>query len=290
MKSEEPRQHGGVTKRIVSQMLAALALLAGFVTAIHAANNPKPACPDVLEVGYPPDGLTAGGKRGINREVIDALAKRSGCRFRSVEMPAARATAELERGTLHIAGGRWFQTAEREKYAWFAHFQASKILAITRADDRRLHQATDLTNNGQVIIGIVPGFKHSPTIDPLLERVSLKDPKRLMYFKDREVLFQALQLGRVDVIFVQREVYARFAARPGTLPTQASDIMPREKPQQGGLMLSRTYFSAAEAEKWRTMVSSMCLDCMILSIFRHYFDATPDDLACHQQLESRDAR
>ena len=290
MKSTRTRQPGRMTNQMITPLLGAVVLFAGFVLASHAANAPKPACPDTIEVGYPPDGLTEGGKRGINLEVMDALSNRSGCRFRATEMTASRAASELERGTLHMAGGRWFQTPEREKIAWFAHFQATRTLAITRADDPRLRLIADLQNDNQLVIGRVPGFRHNPTIDAELDGVARNNPKRLANFRDRETLFMALQLGRVDVIFLPREVQSRLSARLGTLPVRARDLTPNEKPQPGGLMLSRTMFSHEEAEKWLALVHAMCLDGTILSIFRRYFDASADDLACHHRVEERKSK
>lgn len=65
--------------------------------------------------------LYSDGYGGIDDDVQQELARRSGCMFETSLRPRERIWVELERGTLDMAGSG-LQTPARNKFAYFAHY------------------------------------------------------------------------------------------------------------------------------------------------------------------------
>ena len=165
-------------------------------------------------------------------------------------MPAKRVMAELEEGRLHMSG-RFFQTPEREAYLWFAHVQRTKVRAWFRRDRVSGSQVLDLPQSRNMLVGITAGF---------LE---------------------------FDVVFLPAAVIDELSETEGedTQLLDSVDFAPDERGAEGGIVLAKKRFDQAEAEKWRRLISGLCTDGSILRVFRKYFDATEEDLACSSSPE-----
>jgi len=61
-----------------------------------------------------------GKEHGVDKDIVDALAKRSGCRFETQLMARARIWADLASGNLDMSVSG-IETPERGQFAWFAH-------------------------------------------------------------------------------------------------------------------------------------------------------------------------
>lgn len=68
--------------------------------------------------------------QGIDKESVDALIKRSGCRFDAQVLARARIWADLASGDLDMSVSG-IQNPERDKFAWFApYLSASEAAAL----------------------------------------------------------------------------------------------------------------------------------------------------------------
>lgn len=272
--------HPGPTRRRAPAILWWLPFIL-ILAPLTARSQELPSCPGKLLFGLIPDGLPATRGPGINAELVAALGTRSRCPIELVEMPALRVEEELRQGRLHMSA-RFFETPERARFAWFAHFQATRHVAafVPGRLKQPLRRASDLLAEGGPVMGVVLGFRHGPAIDAMLAEVRARQPARITEFADRATLHAALLAGRVDVIFMPPEVLARLR-RPGSDPPVATvDVTPDEPRQTGGLVLSRALFDAREAGAWRALVRRLCEDGTVLAIFRRHFEATREDLAC----------
>lgn len=266
---------------LFAPVLAICGLAAG--AGIAAAQQQTAAdslCPKLLDFALMPDGIGTPA-HNINRDVVSLLEKETGCRIRIVEMPFARANEELKAGTIHMSG-RYFETPERRTYLWFAHFQRTKTYEVHDPAQLSAARLGNLVEDREITMGVVRGFSHGEAIDGQLAKVRAVDPGRIIEFRDRETMFEAFLARRVDVVFLPSSVAhvlsQAYKVPDGKLAFRDPD--PGTAGRPGGLVLSKAYFSAEQARGWQDVVSRICRRGDILRIFKDYFPATDEDLAC----------
>ena len=73
-----------------------------------------------------------GQEKGIDKDIANELAKRSGCAFAPQIIPRARAFAQIEGSQLDMIVTAT-SSPERERSAWFVPFAATKIYTLIPA-------------------------------------------------------------------------------------------------------------------------------------------------------------
>ena len=260
-----------------------MSLLAGPARASGAAA--QGLCDGPLDFGNISDGLGT-SNRNINADLVRLLEERSGCKIRTILMPAKRVSAELQDGTLHMSA-RFFQTPERDAFLWFAHIQRTKMLAWFRSDRLSPAEANDFLASDRLTLGVTTGFSHSPAIDALVADWRVRHPGNTVEFPDRKALLQGLLDGRVDVVLLPASTVEELS--PGmnaaNVPLVSLDLAPGEPGAPGGIVFSKKLFDANAAAKWQALVAGLCEDGAILRVFQDYFKATEEDLACTLRKE-----
>lgn len=143
-----------------------------------------------------PDGRVG----GLQIELHQALLQRLGCKLQLVEMPFARALAELQLGRLDLLPGA-FDRPERRAFAWFSQplIQVRNLLYV-RAGERQRIEGKDLATlvAEGCRIGVQVGVVYGPEFAELL-----KDPvavARLHAVPRRQSLWLMLERGRIDAV------------------------------------------------------------------------------------------
>ena len=250
------------------------------IPAYSTETKPDNLCPNAIHFGLV-EGSRQKDGRSLDVDVVNALSNLTGCRFVIEELPYRRIEAQLKTGGIDMSS-RWFETAERQSYGWFAHYQNTKNLAIF---DQRILNAADLINienNQKISIGTVKGFKYGTSIDYLISEVKKKQPDRLTEFRDRETQFNGLILGRAQIIFLPLDIFHELRQKnPGNSGgLQSLDIFPSDKAEPGGLIMSKKTFSKELAIEWQAKLNVLCESGTILTIMQSYFPATTADVAC----------
>lgn len=264
--------------RATSMVVAALALMT--LPAAAKGTEPPGLCNGLIDFGNISDGLGT-ANRNINADLVRLLETRSGCRFRTVLMPAKRVTAELRDGTLHMSA-RFFQTPERDEFLWFAHVQRTKMLAWFRSDRVSREEAAAFTTSNRLTLGVTVGFTHSRAIDDLVAKWRQDHPQNTVEFPDRKSLLQGLLEGRVDLVLLPASTVEELSPAMNTanVPVSSVDLVPDEPGAPGGIVFSKKLFTAEAAAQWQAIVAELCEDGSILRVFQDYFKATEEDLAC----------
>ncbi len=108
---------------------------------------------------------------GIDKDIVDELIKRSGCKFETQVMARARIWADLANGALDMTVSG-IQTAERDRYAWFAHFLTMKNYALVRhANDAKVQSADDFLKQPKLKFDVVRAFRHGEQQDQWLDQL-----------------------------------------------------------------------------------------------------------------------
>ena len=212
------------------------------------------------------------GPTGIDKDIVDELTRRSGCKFETQVLARARIWAELANGGLDMSVSG-IQTPERDQFAWFARYLSMKNYAVLGAT---VPQGTDSAENfirkTQLQFGAVRAFKHGSEQDKWLDE--LRAANRVQDSANVETLFKKLKEGRIDALFSQPAVYGKNLADLGLQQsTRIQDWTPGEKGVPHGLILAKSRFNAAQANAWQALVSSMRADGTLKRIYAKYLSA-----------------
>jgi polar amino acid transport system substrate-binding protein len=137
---------------------------------------------------------------GVIVDLHEALLQRMGCRAQLVEMPFARALAELQLGRLDLLPST-FDRPERRSYARFSQptLQIRNLLFVRREDLAKLRgQSLAQLVAGGWRIGAQVGVVYGPAFAELL-----KDPAaaaKLVTVPQRQGLWQMLERSRIDAV------------------------------------------------------------------------------------------
>lgn len=216
-----------------------------------------------------------GQARGSDKDILEELIKRSGCRFETTVMVRARIWADLASGDLDMSMSG-IQTPERDKFAWFAPYLTMKNYAIVDVDvARKVRQSSDFLAQPTLQFGVVRTFKHGDYHDRWLD--TMRAAGRVQESTDVETLFRKLKERRVDAIFSQPPTYRKKIADLGMESRiQVQDWTPGEKGVPHGLILAKSRFDEKDAEQWRALIERMRKDGTLKKIFSRYL---PEDEA-----------
>ncbi|MEI7430038.1 MAG: transporter substrate-binding domain-containing protein [Betaproteobacteria bacterium] len=210
-----------------------------------------------------------GEEKGINKDIVEELRKRTGCRFVTQEMSFARIWADLASGDLDmsISGIR---SPERDKSLWCASTIASKNYTVIRtALSAKIHSAEDFMSNEKLQFGVVRGYTHGVELDRWLE--TARKENRVEESASVDVLFEKLKAGRIDAIFSFPFVYRKILLdqkMEGDFVIQ--DWAPKDKGIIGCIMLNKNRFSENEAKRWQALVRKIHDDGTLKRIFNRY--------------------
>lgn len=140
------------------------------------------------------------GVSGIDADIVRTVLDRMGCEVVFVEMPWARALAELKSGRVDIVSGA-FDTPERRQYAYYsAYGQSVPNVLFMRAEDAKDTRISSFVDflESDLILGGQVGVNYGPEYFQALRSGVLGE--RLYLVPDRELLWRMLDRGRVDAV------------------------------------------------------------------------------------------
>jgi len=205
---------------------------------------------------------------GIDKDLVDELQKRSGCRFDIQVQARARTWEELRTGALDMATSA-LETPERDQVDWFEPYLRIKNLAVLPDDvGKSVKNAADFLAQPKLILGVVRGFKHGEDYDRWVDR--LRRDNRVIEYVDAELLFLNLAAHRVDGAIADPLVY-HLLLEPAQLNRMTiEDWIPSQPGDSVNLVFSKAHFDRARIEAWRGLIRQMSADGTIADIFRRY--------------------
>lgn len=246
------------------------ALLAAAASAFAEAGLPR--CPVTISFALFEHGqiYSAVSDRGIDKDLVEELARRSGCRFEVVVKPRARIWHEIESGKLMMTGSG-IPNETRRQFAWFITYAALKNYVMVRTT-LGANSAQQFEANPELLLGAVRSYKHGVRIDEFLDR--LRDQKRVVEEPDLRNVYLNFLRKRTDAIFVEPLVMTTYQAEMASQePVRIEDWFPDEKPFRSGLVLSRRHFSDEDVKSWQRLISEMQSDGTLRRIFSRYLPA-----------------
>ncbi len=143
---------------------------------------------------------------GIDIEIIDELAKRTGCRFRQVHESRVRIWAMLEAGKLDMSVSG-IPTPERGKFARFVPYVGThNYILMDRATADSVPSLDAFLADSRLRLGIVKSFRHGPVLDAWIEK--LRAQGRVYETSDFTGLVNLFKIGRVHAMPAQPPSWA----------------------------------------------------------------------------------
>lgn len=212
------------------------------LTLLIAAGMPAAACEKTLRWNEDPPFAMRGADgevTGLTVDMVRENLRRMGCSVRLVEMPWARALAELEAGRLDILPGT-VRTPERERFAHFSRpgSQSGNVLFTHARDAGRWHFAElkDLRGSG-FRLGAQIGVNYGPEFERLMADPAFS--QQVTRSSTRRNLWLMMDAGRLDGV----------VASEATGRTELARLGLQERIRTSGLALPRGTASVAFSRK-----------------------------------------
>jgi polar amino acid transport system substrate-binding protein len=215
----------------------------------------------------------ADGKRqGIDKDIVDELARRSGCPFNTVLESRVRIWDQLSRHALDLSVSG-IATAQREEFAEFVpYFQTRNFALLRRTLLPALATPESFVKQGQSQVAAVKSFKHGALYDAWLAELRAKN--RVVDVADFDQGVRLFRAGRVDALIALPTSWALLLHDPGLAQQfQVMDWAPQDQLVHG-LIMSRQRVSAEDRERLRQALNTMISDGTVKSIFSRHVGET----------------
>lgn len=180
-----------------------------------AHGTPPPPCGEIrlayYELGslYYRDG--DGAWTGIDKDVIDELARRTGCKFQTFLDSRVRIWTTLANGTLAMSVSG-IANPERERFARFVpYFTTHNYILLRKEVASEVRGLDDFVARTDYKVAVVKSFHHGPTLDLWLERLRVQG--RVFEAGDFNTVQRLFQVGRVQAIIALGTSWAAIARR-----------------------------------------------------------------------------
>lgn len=268
------RTHATATTRL-RRLLAACLLLPG----VALACGPYRAAFYDYAVLYHRDA--DGQYRGIDKDVLEELARRTGCRFDTVLESRARTWALMASGGLDITLSA-VMNAERERIVELVpYLQSHRAIvlrsrtvpgtpdAFLRDDERRLLK--------------VKAARDGPQMEALLAQLDSRG--RLVEAPDQPTAVRAFKAGRADALLIGTASLARLRQQDADFTAFDAVFWTPAERVVGALALSRERVAEADRAKLRDALQAMRRDGSLDAILRRHVG---DKLALSLRLPDGD--
>jgi polar amino acid transport system substrate-binding protein len=225
------------------------------------------ACPRPYTLALHEHGLlySADTDRGIDKDTVDQLVERSGCKIIVSLMPRARIWQLIETGALDFSLSG-ITNDERDQYAAFAWYFADKYYLLVRKD-LKATSIDDFQRAAKFQLGVIRGFRYSPNANRLVD--TLQADQRVVFATTLDPLYTMLLAGRIQGMIIEPFDYPALQEASIREATQLLEFNDPAVPH--GLIMSRKGLSDAEQNRWRAIIASMKSDGTFLRIFQTYF-------------------
>ena len=148
-----------------------------------------------------------GHEGGIDKDLIDELVRRSGCRIETRIESRVRIWLQLEHGGLDLSVSA-IPTPERERYGWFLPYYRTRNFALLRHDlaDRYPNAASFLADAERRAV-VVRGFRHGASFDTWVDQ--LRSQGRVSEVPDFPAALRVLRAAKADLVISAPVVMAR---------------------------------------------------------------------------------
>lgn len=207
---------------------------------------------------------------GLDKDVVDEVARRTGCRFKLVLESRVRIWSMIESDTLDMTVSG-IATPAREAHARFLPYAAShSIVVLNKEVAPHINSTTAFMDEGSYKLGVVRGYTFGNGLAPWVGK--LRAAGRVHDASDMTALVNLLNIGRVSAILVPQVSWLA-AVHAGAQPGRRIGNWGQRDGFVAGLVVSKARVPEAQARKMEQALKAMHSDGTLEAIFRRYMDA-----------------
>lgn len=208
------------------------------------------------------------GPSGMDKDMFEELARRSGCELRQVVESRVRIWDQMRRGVLQLTLSA-FATPERREAAEFVFYAQGRYQALMRRDlAARVRSIAAFEADPTLKLLTVRAYAHGPQIDAWVQRMRAQG--RLIETGDFKTALRMMRAGRADALL------ALPSGWHATTPTleEENDLVPVDVAPPGernliGLALGLS-MPEADRQRLRHALQAMLADGSVLEILRRH--------------------
>jgi polar amino acid transport system substrate-binding protein len=256
-------------------MMRALLYLAitGLLTgAAWSAPTAEPACGPYRLAYYEFGSLyyrqSDGKYAGIDKDVVEELARRSGCVFETSLDSRVRIWSQLAEGTLDISTSG-AMTADREKkFTFIPYFVSRNYLLVSHDLAKRITSLKAFSADPTLRLAVVKSYKHGTAFDAWIDQ--LRAQKRVDEYADADVVARVFAAGRADAFLSQPVTWGPLLEKAGLNDkVRMLDLVPNEN-ITAGLVLAKDKIKPDDENRLRKTMRSMLTDGTAEQIFARH--------------------
>ncbi|MFA9216606.1 MAG: substrate-binding periplasmic protein [Sphingomonadaceae bacterium] len=205
---------------------------------------------------------------GIDKDVVEELARRTGCRFLPHTESRVRIWTAMLNGTLDMTVSG-IATPEREQAATFISYLSERNFVILQPEAaQRVNSLDSFLATPDYKVAVIKSFKHGPTYDAWLDK--LRAQGRVYETADYSSLLRLFKLRRVNAVLALGVSWAA-VTRQGDMNDhyRLMDWAPRDR-IIGGLVLSRQRVPEPVVAQFRRAIQAMREDGTLKAIFERH--------------------
>ena len=232
----------------------------------------QPDCSRPLSLGLHEHGLLYAAQtgEGIDKEIADEMARRSGCHITLTVLPRARIWQLVESGALDFTLSG-IADAQRDRFAAFAWYVSNKYYLLVRRD-ADVRSVSEFRRKRGLRLGLIRSFRYGPLANEFVDAVASED--RIAYAGSLEPLYTILLEDGIQGMLIEPFDFPVIAGAQLKAQTRILEFGDPAVPH--GLVMSRRSLAPAQLQAWGEIIQSMRADGTMLRIFAKYF---PADLA-----------
>lgn len=252
--------------RVPFLTLAAAVLLQCSATAVQAG----PACPPrPIVVGLYEYGLFYHAGRGIDKDVVAELGKRSGCAFEPRVMARRLIWQGLQDGSVDMTLSA-AATPERLAFAWAEPYIWVQNKVVLHKDvSPRIRSTADFLASPNLRLGVGRGFAPSAPYADFVAQ--LRNLGRVEDIDDADRMFAMFKAGRFQAVLGSQLVYGGYLKDELiTRQVRVEDWSQGKGRVAAHILLSKKSFKADDAQRWGELVKDALADGTMLQLVSRY--------------------
>jgi polar amino acid transport system substrate-binding protein len=209
---------------------------------------------------------------GIDKDVVDEVARRLGCTIEPSVDSRVRIWAGLNGGSIDLSVSA-MSTPEREKFGRVIPYLSERNYVLLNKDvSANVRSMEDFLANPGIKIGVIKTFRHGKVYDAWLDR--LRAQGRVYEAPDYEAMLRLFKVGRVQAVMaISSGWYPLLKQEQMTGNYRIMDWAPPKDAVVGGLILSRQHIDEALAARFSQTIRAMREDGTLKRIFERHLDA-----------------
>lgn len=222
-----------------------------------------------------------GQYRGIDKDLLDELARRSGCRFETVLESRARTWALMASGGLDMTVSA-VMNPERERLVELVPYLQSRRVVLLR--DRSVPGTPEgFLQDEQRRLLKVKAARDGPRMEALLAQLQARG--RLVEAPDQPTAVRAFKAGRADALLIGVTSLATLREQDASLQAYETAVWAPAERVVGALAMSRQRVAEADRARLRETLLNMRQDGSLDAILRRHVG---DKLAAALRLAEHD--